>query len=167
MHKIVRNYLEAVKKTFPKYFDKSIVLDVGSADINWNFRNLFTNCHYIGIDLWKTKNVDIVIDINDYNPWILFDTIFSVEMLEHDKSWKESLKKMYSLLKPKWLLVVTCAGIARREHWTKERWLSDSPMTPNYYRNLDSQDILWVFPDAIIEEDSDRSDIRFYVLKKK
>jgi hypothetical protein len=95
----VRNYLSAVKYIFPKNFDKAYVLDVGSADINGNFRNLFTNCHYIGIDLWKTRNVDIICDINDYESDKKFDTIFSVEMLEHDCRRKESLKKMYSLLK--------------------------------------------------------------------
>jgi hypothetical protein len=34
MHLKVRAYLSAVKQLFPKHFEKSYVLDVGSADIN-------------------------------------------------------------------------------------------------------------------------------------
>jgi len=166
MHQKVQSYLAAVKKTFPKYFDKAYVLDVWAANINGHFRDLFTNCNYIGLDLWPAPNVDIVCNINDYNPNKKFDTIFSIEMLEHDITRSDSLKKMYSLLKKWGLLICTAAGIARREHWTKERWPQDSPMTNNYYRNIDSQDILSIFPDAKIEEDSDRSDIRFRVIKK-
>jgi len=165
MHQRVRNYLSAVKQMLPKNFDKAYILDVWSADINGNFRDLFTDCNYIGIDLWSTKNVDVVCDINDYISDKKFDTIFSIEMLEHDKKWKESLLKMYSLLKKWWLLIVTAAGIWRREHGTENYSPWASPMTTNYYRNIDSQDILWVFPDAVIEEDKDREDIRFYMIK--
>ena len=166
MHQKVKHYLSAVKSLFPKNFDKSYVLDVGCADINGNFRDMFTNCHYIGIDLWPAENVDVVVNVNDYKPDRKFDTVFSVEMLEHDKTRRESLKTMYGLLKQWGLLVVTAAWISRREHGTKDRGPSDSPMTNDYYRNIDSQDILEIFPDASIEEDDDRSDIRFYVIKK-
>lgn len=165
MHQSAKAYLKSIKKLFPKNFSKCLVLDVGAADINWNFRDLFINCHYVWIDLWEAKNVDIVTNINDYNPWIEFDTIFSVEMLEHDKTWKESLLKMYSLLKKGGLLVCTCAWIARREHGTFERGPSDSPATNDYYRNLDAIDIRSALPNAHVSEWRDRADLYFYVVK--
>ena len=166
MHQRVKDYIEKIKEKFSKNFENCICLDVGSADINWNFRYLFTNCHLIGIDIHEYKNVDIVVNVNDYTPWILFDTIFSVEMLEHDKTRKKSIAKMYSLLKKWWLLVCTCANIARREHWTTEFKPHASPATNDYYRNLDGQDVLSILPNAIISEDSDREDLRFYILKE-
>ena len=166
MHQSVVDYLRRVRGFFPNKFDKSYVLDVGSLDINWNNRRLLTNCGYIGIDLYKWRNVDHVWHLINYTPKDPPDLIISTEALEHDKLRKETLHKMVELLKPNGLLVVTCAGISRREHWTTERWPSDSPATNTHYRNLDTQDILSVIPDAVIEESESRDDIRFYYLKK-
>lgn len=166
MHNTVVSYLSAVKTMLPNAFIKTKVLDVWSFNINWTNRRHLEHCDYVWLDLVDWLNVDVVADICTYDPWYKFWLILCTEMLEHCKDWKLALLQMYNLLKRWWLLVVTCAGIWRREHWTTERWASDSPMTNDYYRNLDSQDILWIFPNAVIEEDDDRKDLRFYVIKR-
>lgn len=166
MHWKVTSYLNAVKKLYPNNFKNVEVLDCWALNINWTNRVVLEDYKYIWLDIVPGKNVDVVCRIKDYNPWKKFKTILSTEMLEHDITRKESLKHMYDLLDDWWLLVVTTAWIWRREHWTYERWHQDSPATNDYYRNLDSQDILWILPNAIIEEDSDRSDIRFYIIKE-
>ena len=166
MHKTVVLYLAAVRTMLPKAFEKNKVLDVGSLNINWTNRRHLENCDYIGIDLVEWLNVDVVWDICTYDPWYKFWLILCTEMLEHCRDWRLALSHMYNLLKKWWLLVCTCANIARREHWTKERWPTDSPATNDYYRNLDSQDILSVLPNAVIEEDEKREDLRFYIIKR-
>lgn len=166
MHWKVTSYLNAVKKLYPGNFEKVEVLDCWALNINWTNRIVLENCDYIWLDIIPWKNIDVVCPIKDYNPLKKFKTIICTECLEHDITWKQSIQHMYDLLADWWLLVVTTAWIWRREHWTYERWPSDSPATNDYYRNLDSEDILWILSKAIIEEDSDRSDIRFHIIKE-
>ena len=77
-----------------------------------------------------------------------FDTIISTECFEHDPTYKESLLKIYHMLKPHGLLVFTCASIGRPEHGTKRTTPGDSYGTigqlqdmSDYYKNLDINDI--------------------------
>jgi hypothetical protein len=86
--------------------------------------------------------------------------------LEHDRLWKQSILKMYELVKPNGLLICTAWGIACREHGTTNCSPHNSPGTNNHYRNLDPQDVRSLLPTAIIEEDEKREWIYFYLVKK-
>lgn len=59
--------IESVKRMIATYLDpkdRHAILDVGSCDVNGTYRPLFDKPHwtYVGIDMAKGKNVDLVVD---------------------------------------------------------------------------------------------------------
>jgi SAM-dependent methyltransferase len=153
MHDEARDFTLYVKKYFSEYFQRCIVLDVGSGDINGNNRFLFDNCIYEGNDVINAPNVTIVSKTKDLpfnNNY--FDTIITTECFEHDPEYRESFKKIYDMLKPNGLFVFTCASTGRREHGTRRTSPTDSYGTIgnisdmiDYYGNLTIQDIAEIF----------------------
>lgn len=138
-----------IKSQLPEYFINKNILDVGSGDINGNNRYLFENCTYVGNDVIQAENVTIVSKTKDLpfeNNY--FDTIISTECFEHDPEYKESLLKIYNLLKPNGLFVFTCASTGRPEHGTRRTSNFDSYGTlgeladmQDYYKNLTEKDV--------------------------
>ena len=113
MHK--DNYLQFLVNIFPEYFANKNVLDVGSGDINGNNKCLFENCTYQGNDVIEALNVTIVSRTKDLPfPNESFDTIISTEC-SHDPEYKDSLLKIYDLLKPDGLFIFTCSSTGRKE----------------------------------------------------
>lgn len=149
MHLEARTFTLFVKEHFPEFFTNKRVLDVGSGDINGNNRFLFDNCDYTGNDVILATNVTIVSKTKD----LLFDdntfdTIVSTECFEHDPEYKESLLKIYKMLKPGGLFLFTCASTNRPEHGTKRTSPQDSYGTigglsdmVDYYKNLTESDL--------------------------
>jgi len=144
MHIQARKFTEFVKNILPEYFKNKIVLDVGSGDINGNNRFLFENCNYDGNDVIEAPNVTIVSKTKDLvfqnNT---FDIIISTECFEHDPEYKESLLKIYDMLKPDGLFCFTCASTGRGEHGTRRTSPTESYGTigglddmSDYYKNL-------------------------------
>ena len=138
MHKAVKVWCSKIKGEFPEFFKRVNVLDVGSRDINGTNRYLFEDYKYTGIDIMEGKNVDCVInpDVPVYGFANSYDVVISTEMLEHDSTYAESLKKMYKALRHDGLLIVTAAGTKRKEHGTRESSPGDSPGTQDYYKNI-------------------------------
>ncbi len=149
MHTEARDFTIFVKNILANYFVKKRVLDVGSGDINGNNKFLFENCLYAGNDVIKAQNVTIVSKTKDL-PFLndTFDTIISTECFEHDPEYKESIKKIYSMLKPDGLFCFTCASTGRPEHGTRRTSPHESYGTignlndmADYYKNLTEQDL--------------------------
>jgi SAM-dependent methyltransferase len=149
MHHQARHFTLFVKHIFPNYFENKKVLDVGSGDINGNNSFLFKNCEYIGNDVVKAKNVNIVCKTKDL-PFKkeTFDTIISTECFEHDPEFKQSLVKIYELLKPDGLFLFTCASSGRLEHGTKQcsPWNSYGAIAnienmSTHYKNITEKDL--------------------------
>ena len=154
MHGSAQDFTVFVKKILVDYFINKRVLDVGSGDINGNNRFLFENCEYNGNDVMLAHNVTIVSKTKDL-PFMdnSFDTIISTECFEHDPEYKESLIKIYNMLKPDGLFLFTCASTGRGEHGTMRTSPSDSYGTianledmSDYYKNLTEIDINEVLP---------------------
>ena len=127
-------------------FNKDInVLEIGSLDVNGNIRNLFdfTN-EYIGIDLEKGPNVDLVLNgtnINELNT--NFDIIISCECFEHAKDWKLIFEKMCQISKPNSFIVISVASTGRVEHGTERSGNWQSPGNKDdYYLNLTKKDFI-------------------------
>ncbi len=137
MHKEVKRFCLSVKYEHPGFFKNTSVLDCGSLDINGNNRYLFDNCNYIGIDIVKGKNVDIVTRVHEFKTDFQFDCVISTEMLEHDEFFADSLNIMFNLISPGGLLLITAAGYGREEHGTHKIKPEDSPLTRDYYKNVD------------------------------
>lgn len=170
MHKEQVQYCNWVKHKFPQLFRHRSVLDVGSLDINGNNRGLFTCCNYTGVDIVAGKNVDIVCYIHEYKNKTKYNVVISTEMLEHDIHWEKSIIKMYDLLLPDGLLLITCATTGRKEHGTINHQPKASPGTTNYYHNISLNEFLSVVgfldfkkSEAIINPKS--NDLYFYGVK--
>ena len=137
MHKEVRRFCQSIKLQFPTHFNGVDVLDCGSLDINGNNRYLFEKSNYFGIDIVDGKNVDLVSRVHNFNASKKFDCVISTEMLEHDEYFAASLNAMFNLTKPGGLMLITAAGQGREEHGTHDHHPKDSPLTHNYYHNVD------------------------------
>jgi len=84
-HTEQREFIFDVKDFYPEYFDNVKVLDVGSLDINGSTREFFSNSDYTGIDIGSGKNVDIVVEGQNYDaPDESFDVVISCECFEHN-----------------------------------------------------------------------------------
>lgn len=149
MHTEALKFINYIKTILSNYFKNKNVLDVGSGDINGNNKMFFENCNYIGNDVFEGPNVNIVSKTKDlpYDDNI-FDTIISTECFEHDYEYKESLLKIYKMLKPDGLFVFTCASKGRPEHGTINNEPNSSYASmneienfKNYYYNLEIKDI--------------------------
>jgi SAM-dependent methyltransferase len=154
MHIQARDFTLFVKQILTSFFENMRVLDVGSGDINGNNRFLFENCQYEGNDVVKANNVTIVSKTKDL-PFMeeTFDTIISTECFEHDPEYKESLIKIYEMLKPNGLFCFTCASTGRAEHGTRRTSPRESYGTiggledmSDYYKNLTELDVNEVLP---------------------
>jgi len=180
MHKQAIDFMNFAKSIFFDYFINKRVLDVGSADINGNNRVFFENCDYNGNDVIGGRNVTIVSKTKDL-PFedSSFDTIVSTECFEHDPEYKESLLKIYKMLRPNGLLCFTCASTGRPEHGTRRTSPLDSFGTignfedmQDYYKNLTENDIDEVldlnksFSNWDLYYNSESSDLYFVGIKK-
>ena len=149
MHTQAKEFTLFVQSIFPDYFIKKKVLDVGSGDINGNNRFLFEDCEYNGNDVIQAPNVTVVSKTKDLHfKSETFDTIISTECFEHDSSYKESLLKIYDMLKEDGLFLFTCASTGRKEHGTRRTTPKDSYGTIgnisdmyDYYKNLTEKDL--------------------------
>lgn len=170
MHKEANDFILRMKKEYSILFNRVKVLDVGSLDINGNNRAYFSEFEYLGLDIGKGKNVDIVCPIHLFQTEDKFDFIISTEMLEHDKYWKKSIAKMISILDSNGSLLITCANINREEHGTSRTSPIDSPFTNDYYKNISKEMLLSVFNNKfktlIIEETDDKKDIYLFANEK-
>ena len=149
MHKEAREFTLFVRRILSEFFIGKVVLDVGSGDINGNNKFLFENCEYNGNDVIQAPNVTIVSNTKDL-PFKdnTFDTIVSTECFEHDPEYKESIIKIYNMLKPNALFCFSCASTGRPEHGTRRSNPNDSYGTignledmSDYYKNLTEIDL--------------------------
>jgi len=144
-HKEQQEYLLSVKDKFPARFQNCSVLDIGSLDINGNNRYLFSDCTYIGLDIGKGRNVDIVRRGHEYKSGNQFDIVISTECFEHDEFWDLTIENAIKLTKNGGMFLFTCATTGRPEHGTKRTTPYASPFTSllenDYYKNLTEADI--------------------------
>ena len=144
-HLAQKEYLQSVKDKFTDFFHNKKVLEVGSLNINGTVRDFFTNCDYTGIDVGEGKDVDIVVQGQNYDaPDNTFDVVLSCECFEHNPEWVATFKNMYRMCKPGGLVIMTCATGAREEHGTTRSDPNSSPLTVgigwDYYKNVSEDD---------------------------
>lgn len=171
-HSAQYEFFSSVKEKYPKFFKKVKVLDCGSLNINGSAKDLFEESDYTGVDIVAGKNVDVVSMIKDVTfPDNSFDVVVSGEMLEHDETWRESLEKMYDLVKSKGLLLISCAGKNRAIHGTLHTNGKVWGTSPYYYMNVEEEHFREVykedmFTDFYFEYNPVAKDSYFYGIKK-
>lgn len=84
--------------------DKEIasVLEVGSLDVNGTIKDLFPNVRYVGTDMRKGDNVDIIVNGHDlYKKFRSesFDLAICVDTLEHDDKFWETVEQLKRVVK--------------------------------------------------------------------
>lgn len=86
----------------------TVVLDVGSLDVNGSYRNLFLNCKYIGLDQCSGKNVNIT--AKDPYVWPVenesIDIVISGQTFEHMKFPWKAMEEIFRVLKYNGFLIL-------------------------------------------------------------
>ena len=105
MQECCRRYFQ---QSFFEAREKIVVLEVGSADVNGGYREMFSHpkIEYCGADLIKARGVDIVLK-SPYEiplPDAYADLVISGQMLEHCAYFWLSFQEMVRALKPDGLL---------------------------------------------------------------
>jgi hypothetical protein len=145
-----REFCTSVKGLFPEYFKGVDVCDIGSLDINGNNHYLFEDYSYIGVDVGRGKNVNIVSKGHEFKPidGKQFDLVISTECFEHDQFWRLTIQNIVlNLVKSGGMFLFSCATTGRPEHGTRRTTPNDSPITildeswSDYYLNLTAEDI--------------------------
>jgi SAM-dependent methyltransferase len=137
-------FIKIISSNLGGFFRDAKVLEVGSLNINGTIRGMFRNCDYIGLDVAKGKDVDIVCEGQKYDaPDNTFDHVISCEAMEHNPFWEETFLNMVRVCKPGGLITMSCASIGREEHGTRRTSTKNSPLTAelgwDYYRNLNER----------------------------
>lgn len=149
-HERQQEFCKKVKYFFPEYFKNVNVCDIGSLDLNGNNHYLFEDYSYIGVDIGKGKNVNVVSKGHEYRPvdGSKYDIVISTECFEHDMYWKETILNVANnLLRDGGLFIFSCATTGRPEHGTARTQPFDSPFTvqedewASYYMNLTEMDV--------------------------
>jgi len=139
-HQSQLDFVAGVKSAFPEYFSKSVVLEVGSLNINGSVRQFFSDSiEYVGCDLGEGDGVDLVCAGHEL-PFAdgHFDVAISCECFEHDKYWRKTFQKMVDLVRVGGLIVFSCATTGRPEHGATRTSPADAPFTNDYYMNLEA-----------------------------
>ena len=128
-HNEQRDFCRSVKQILPSYFNNTMVLDIGSLDINGSNQFLFDDCLYIGVDVAEGRNVDLITTGHQLMlPDASVDVIISTECFEHDQFYDKTLKNIFRMLKPGGLFLFTCATTGRPEHGTRRTSPQDAPL---------------------------------------
>lgn len=137
-HRQQRSWTMQMAGLFPSHFRNKSVIDIGSADLNGSVRHLFKSCYYIGVDIWRGPNVDIIWKHN-FPFGVPADIYISCECFEHNSRWAMEFEGMLSHAQD--MVIMTCASTGRAEHGTKETTPENSPHTTDYYKNLTQVDL--------------------------
>ena len=177
-HKEQQDFVKILKSRNPEWFKEVRVLDIGSLDVNGNNRVYFQDSEYIGLDIGKGANVDVVSIAHEYKPEEPFDVVISTEALEHDFFFEKTLKAAVEFLKPGGVLILTAATTGREEHGTKEKHSFTSPLTvknkkfKNHYKNVtiqmieDAIEVEKTFENYEYQINNNCYDIYFYGVKR-
>lgn len=179
-HQQQQEFFNSVKIIYPNMFTDVKVLDIGSLDINGNTRHFFNQpYYYVGLDLAKGNNVDVVCPAHLYDSGFQFDVVISGECFEHDMYYARTLNNMARLLRSGGLMIFTCASEGRPEHGTLRTSPENAPFLSqysekwaNYYKNLSEIDIRQVmdvdklFSKYEFQYNPETCDLYFYGIKR-
>jgi SAM-dependent methyltransferase len=140
-HPQQRRFLATVAEFLPEFFVGRRVLEIGSLDVNGSARAFFADCDYTGLDLAPGPGVDVVRGGHEFDaPDGTFDVVVSMETMEHNPYWIDTVRNMLRLCRPGGLVVLSCASIGRPEHGTTRTDPGSSPPTVGlgweHYRNV-------------------------------
>lgn len=105
---------------------RSTVLDVGGADVNGSYRQLFADCKYSSLDF---HDADIIVTGYDWPlPDACYQAVICGQALEHDRWFWLTMKNIARVLRPGGhaILIVPSAGGVHRHPVDCYRFLPDA-----------------------------------------
>jgi len=103
MHK---NSLILMKEFADKFEVKGTVVDIGSYDINGNYKSLFPDAEYVGVDIQAGPNVDVLMGSEEWKELKDVDTVIMGQTLEHVADIPGLMAEISRVLKPGGLLCI-------------------------------------------------------------
>ena len=101
------NSMDLMRDFIEKYNVKNgRVVDIGSLDLNGNYRGLFPDAEYVGVDIVEGENVDVVMDSNEWQAIKNVDLVISGQTIEHVANIPKLLSSIFNILRPGGLLCV-------------------------------------------------------------
>lgn len=91
------------------------VVDMGSYDVNGNYRHLFTN--YIGVDIGPGPNVDVIVGSDEWEKLENVDCVISGQTLEHVADIPAFMSGIYRILKPGGFLCIIAPSEGPPHHY--------------------------------------------------
>lgn len=143
------------------------VLDVGGRDINGSPKGLFPDAdEYLVMDLVEHPSVDIVGDILDFTVDDIgtFACIVYAEVAEHSPQWRDHIDRLWDLLEPSGILIITAANPKRTPHSAFD---GGALRDDEFYENVEPdelRDLLYQLTDRS-EVDVFGMDVRAVVVK--
>lgn len=131
------------------------VLEVGSYNVNGSVREVLPVAH--GVDMREGPSVDEVCTATNLlkrfgkESW---DSVVSVEMLEHAEDWKGAVLNMWGVLKKggAFLLTTRSPGFPLHDY-------------PGDFWRFTTSDMKKIFPGAIIEPDTEAPGVGVFAIK--
>lgn len=122
------NMTQFMRKYLSDFTNKEIsILDIGSQDVNGNYKNLFKNpkWKYYGLDIVAGENVDIV--VKDIYRWKeiktrSFDVVISGQALEHVEFFWITILEIVRVLKNNGLLCLIVPSSGPEHRYPKDCW---------------------------------------------
>lgn len=147
MRDVVHRFLGETVARYPEFQQNVRVLEIGSYNINGTARDHFSECSYIGADWRPGPGVDQVGLAHELAfPDGSFDVVLSVETLEHDFYWRETLAAMRRMLRPGGLFMLTVASFDFPQHEL------DCASRPGYYHNVMPDELLPALGELELEQ---------------
>lgn len=124
MNTFIYSYVHDLKKKIGK---QKRVLEIGSLNVNGSIKDHFSDADkYIGIDLEKGENVDIVASSYDIPKLFKkesFDCVICCETLEHDTYFWVTLMNMRWVLKKGGYMIISVPSLQQYIHsYPKDYW---------------------------------------------
>lgn len=94
----------------------SLVLDIGSRNVNGSVRSFLSQSHVFGIDVRDGNDVDRVIDACDFDGKGEYDAVVCAETLEHAPDPKGVIDSAWRALRPGGVFITTAAAPEREPH---------------------------------------------------
>lgn len=133
MHDAVRGYVAQ----FATGAEIEIV-DIGGRNLNGHVRDLFPNARFTTVDIFQARDVDVVADATTWRPGRTWDMVICCEVFEHVEKWRLIVDTCFEVVKPGGSVVMTCAGIGRKEH----SGIHATGLQPGeFYANVDAGDL--------------------------
>ena len=93
------------------------VVDMGSYDVNGNYRHLFEGASYIGVDIGAGPNVDMIVGSEEWEKLANVDFVISGQTIEHVADIPAFMSGIYRILKPGGVLCIIAPSEGPPHHY--------------------------------------------------